>query len=486
MFKANNILVYKIIAISCVVILCWVQLQHIRNIYKLEEEVYNIEEKNTIRKEYEESIINDKVYPGGIRVLDSIINGNLPELERLALTDSTAFRKRSDQVNENLFSALRQKSNMDSLLTEIGKRHKFPPNIIYALFVEQIDIAPETNLYFPMFTRDRKTVPGNYPYLRGKGALIGGTLTNLNPTTLTSAIKVSTPTAHSYRINFALYADRSDRWKQVIMKSLPATLLSVFSIIAMLVIFFLTFSNWVKQRKMTEMKSDFINTISHEFQTPLTAIIIANKTIANENEQLQNEKLASLNAIIKRQSDRLTLLVRQVTESSNDQLIKADLHKWDVNKLLRDIIADFQLSIDSTTASVELQALATSDLVYMDRLHFTTIVLNLLSNGLKYNHKEQKRIIVTTTNVTEDVVILSIKDNGDGMSNKVRKRMFSRFYRDTSLTGGNAPGLGMGLYYTKQCLDAHKWEYEVKTKPGGGTEFIITMPVVGDEAAAKR
>jgi two-component system phosphate regulon sensor histidine kinase PhoR len=478
MIRKDRVFLYKVIAIACTVILCFVQLLHIRNIYKLEDEVYTIDEKPIIKKEYEESIINDKVFPGAVKIIDTIIYRNLSALEEFALTDQAAYNALSARVSDTIFRDLRANNNLGTFLDSVKKKHNIDTDITYALVVERIDIAIKPNEYHNVFNNDNKTVAGNYPYKQNVGALIGGTLTTYNQQTMISAIKVSAPTPHSYRMNFALYCDRPDRLQTVIAGTLPQTLLSVFSIIAVLVIFFLTFSNWVRQRKMTEMKTDFINTITHEFQTPLTAIIIANKTMEHENNTLKSQKLASLNTILKRQTDRLSVLIKQVIETSSEKPIHLVAEPSHVNNLLDDIVADYQLNIENTNTIVKLDINAESDFVVLDKLHFTSIVLNVINNGVKYNQKQQKRILVSTSNKSGDSLMLSIMDNGDGMSNKVRRKMFSRFYRNPSLTNNYGPGLGLGLYYTKQCLDAHGWKYEVRSKEGVGTEFIIYIPLL--------
>ncbi|MET0634504.1 MAG: HAMP domain-containing sensor histidine kinase [Chitinophagaceae bacterium] len=478
MFRNDRVFIYKLIAIACTIVLCLVQLLHINNIYKLEEEVYSIEEKGIIKKEYEESIVNDKVFPGAVVLIDTIIYKYLPTLEALAIgKNDSGFKRLSAMVCDTLFKVLRANNNMDRFLDSIKKKHKISATINYALFVEQIDIAIEPNRYYNLFNKSTTEDDGHFPYEQNTGAQIGGSLKCHNQQTLASWVKVSAPAPHSYRMDFALYCDRPDRLQTLIIRTLPKTLVSVFSIIAVLVIFFLTFANWIRQKKMSEMKTDFINTITHEFQTPLTAIVIANKTMEHENSSLKNEKLSSLNTIIKRQTERLSVLITQVTDTSCEKPIQLALAGTSVNGLLEDIIADYQLNILDTNTIVTLDKRAQQDQVMLDKLHFTSIILNVINNGIKYNQKDSKKILVTTSNKSGDTLVISILDNGDGMSNQVKKRMFSRFYRNPSLTNSQEPGLGLGLYYTKQCLDAHNWKYEVKSKVGAGTEFIVYIPL---------
>ncbi len=476
MFSTNRIFLYKVIAIACTVILCFVQLLHIRNIYKLENQVFAADEKKILKMAYAESIVNDKLYPGAVKTIDNILYRNFSALEGELSKQENNFEKLSDKICDTLFTTLRARNNTDSLLAQIKKRNNINSDIIYALFVEDISIAKEPNKYYAVFDRNADRSNTDELVTPGIGAKIGGSLKTYNALTLTSSINVSEETAPSYKMSFALYCDHTDRVLKIIYKTLPQTLLSVFSILAVLTIFFLTFSNWIKQKKLSEMKTDFINTITHEFQTPLTAIIIANKTMDQENSYLQNPKLTALNTILNRQTERLSVLIKQITETSGEKPIHLILHEHSIKELMEDIVEDYQLNITDTNTVVEFEHRATKDRIVLDKLHFTSIILNIISNGIKYNSKDQKQIIMDTKDDEHGNLILTIKDNGDGMSKRVKRKMFSRFYRKPSLVSSNEPGIGLGLYYTKQCLDAHGWQFEVQSKEKVGTAFIICIP----------
>ncbi len=482
MMKRDRIFFFKIIAIVCTAILCLVQLIHIRNIYKLEEKVYNIDEKKIIKTAYEESIVNDKVFKGAVKIIDSILYPQFPELERLAQSNTDAFKTHAAHLCDSLFKALYAANNMDAFLDSVKKANHIDAAIDYALFIEHFAIATEPNRYYTLFSSNETDYKTSVPYVFNHGAQIGGALKNYSPQTLTSALKVSSPYGHSYRMNFALYCDRPDRLQQIVYKTLPQTILSVFSIIAILTIFFLTFANWIRQKKSSEMKSDFINTISHEFQTPLTTIIIANKTIENENRAIRSTNLDSLSSVIKRQTERLTVLMQQVIETGGEKPIKLVLEKHAINNELEEIISDYRINLDLANTKISFTSKTANDHVLLDKLHFTSIILNILDNSVKYNHKQAKEITVTSYAKNNQTLAISIKDNGDGMSSKVKRKMFFKFYRNPSLVSSNAPGIGLGLHHTKQCLDAHKWNYEVISKEQVGTEFIIYIPLITDLA----
>lgn len=477
MKKMDRTLVYKIIAGVSFVVLCLTQLLHIRNMYNVESRNFNLDEKKTIQSDYEKSITNDKLFPGGSRIIDSFIYRHIDTLERLAETKPELYQQYTVKVYDSIFRALHQANSMDSLLDVIKKRNNIKTNLQYAIAIRQIDLAFDANRYIPFFSAAEKPRFTSVPHIENVGARIGGNLENPSADNQTSGFIVSSPLERSYRISFALYTDSPHRLQQIILSMLPTILVSVFSILAVLAILLATLINWQKQKKIAEAKSDFINTITHEFQTPLSAIIIANKTIENENHCLGSEKLSFLTGVIRRQSERLDILTKQVAGASTDHGLALTTCTYNVNSILDELLQDYGVNLQGKKTSIRFSRKATADTVLLDKAHFTTIITNLLDNAVKYNHKAQREIHITSFNPTEKTLALSIRDNGDGMSEKVKKHMFTRFYRDPSLTRSNEPGLGLGMYFVRQSLEGHRWKYEVKTKEGVGTEFLIYMPL---------
>lgn len=477
MKKIDRTLLYKILAGVGFLILCFTQLLHIRSMYNVESRNYNLEKKGSIQADYQKSIANDKLFPGGRRIIDSFLHYRMDTLEKLAATNREAFRTYAGTLCDSLFLALHQANNMDSLLSVIKEKNKISADLQYALVIQNIDLAFKPNQYVPFFMANGETSYSTVPHIKNVGVKIGGSLKEVSPDNEMVGVIVSSPDGRSYRIRFTLYCDSPDRLKNIILSMLPTVLVSIFSILAVLTIFLLTLINWQKQKKISEAKSDFINTITHEFQTPLSAIMIANKTIENENGFLRNEKLSFLTGAIKRQTERLNILTKQVAGTSTDHGIALSTGTCRVNELMDEIISDYGLNLQGKNTEIIFIERASADEVLLDKPHFTSIIINLLDNAVKYNHKPKKEIHIGTANPNEKVLALSIRDNGDGMNEKVRKNMFARFYRNPSLTRNNEPGLGLGLYFTKQSLDAHKWKYEVKSKEGMGTEFVIFIPI---------
>lgn len=477
MRKIDRTLLYKIIAGVSFIVLCFTQLLHIRTMYNAESKTYNLDEKKKMKDAYEKSITNDKLFPGGGGIIDRFVYQHIDSLEHLAELGQELYNAYAKNIQDSMFIALKKANNLDSVLATIRKKNKISTDLQYALIIHHIDIAFKNNEYVPFFTGADMANTVGASYVENFGVKVGGTLEKVDANNQISSLIVSSPIDHSYRIKFSLHGDSPDRLKQIILGMLPTILVSVFSILAVLIIFLLTLINWQKQKKISEAKSDFINTITHEFQTPLSAIIIANKTIENENQQLASEKLNFLTGVIRRQTERLNILTKQVAVSSTDQGVALSLSEYKMNDLMDELLSDYQINLQGRNTEIFFTTKASEDEVLLDKTHFTSIITNLLDNAVKYNHKPKKEIHVTTFNSNERTLTLSICDNGNGMSDKVRKNIFTRFYRDPSLTRSNEPGLGLGLFFTKQSLDAHKWKNEVKSKEGIGTEFLIHIPL---------
>jgi two-component system phosphate regulon sensor histidine kinase PhoR len=225
------------------------------------------------------------------------------------------------------------------------------------------------------------------------------------------------------------------------------------------------------------MKSDFINSITHEFHTPLAAIIVANKTLQNEKIAGNPESVQPLTEVIQRQSDRLKSLIGQVLDITTMNQVALKKEPRSVHHLLDEILLDYRLRSAGNPVVLTLTKNATRDEVLLDTFWFTTALLNIFDNAIKYNRQEGKEITVTTVNDKKNILI-RIADNGIGMSDETRRHLFDKFYRDTQLLTGEIKGLGLGLYYVKQAIEAHAWKIDIESKEGIGSVFTITIPLV--------
>lgn len=241
--------------------------------------------------------------------------------------------------------------------------------------------------------------------------------------------------------------------------------------------FFVTLRTLLNQKKLSEIKSDFINNMTHEFKTPLATISLAVDAIRNEKVQSDREKLNYFSGIIKEENKRMnkhveTILQAAITEKQELQLKKIQLH---LHELIRKIVENYQLQLKEKEAKVVLQLNAKNDMLVADEVHFSNLLSNLIDNAIKYS-KDNLEIKITTHSTNKYIVIM-IEDNGIGMSKETIKRVFEKFYRAHTGNVHNVKGFGLGMSYVKTVIDAHKGKIRVDSTLGKGTTFTIEMPV---------
>jgi two-component system phosphate regulon sensor histidine kinase PhoR len=460
---------YKIISLFCCVVLSGVQTFLIYNTFKLENERYVLAEKEILNEEYSRSVSNDKLFPGGEQIIDQFIYANMPQLEYNYRHNATVFEVLRQNVCDSIFSTLRQKNNLDSIVESIIKKRKLRNNFVYAATINTLDVAFELNNYVPLFIGNKNA----HTEVVNGAEIIGGTLKNISKQNLISRFTVSTPLAHTYRVAFSLYMDSPNREMAIIKRMLPTLILSIAAIIAVVILFYTTFRNWVKQKKIADMQSDFVNNITHEFHTPLAAIMVANKNIQLDKIIEDKNKIKPLTEVIKRQSERLQHLINQVidiTQINHQQLKFQDLS---LTVVLNNIIADYQLKITDPKIQITLQTNASNDMVKLDVFWFTTLMTNLLDNAIKYNINASKKIAVATQTEGSNI-LLTITDNGVGIKQEMLQNIFNKFYRAPDTINRNE-GLGLGLYFVKTAIEAHNWTIQVSSEPDQGTNFSIRI-----------
>jgi two-component system, OmpR family, phosphate regulon sensor histidine kinase PhoR len=470
---------HRIIAIASALTLTCVQFFLLYNTYELKNNHYLFAEKRIITDEYLAAIKNDKVMPGGANILDNYVMGNLPRLEALYKTDKQAFNKLGQQVCDSAFRDLRKANNIDSLMKAIMQRNHLDRKLRYASTIEFIEIAFQRDRYVPLYHQDGHNEWIDPQIQTKAGIRIAGTLDNLEPNTLARHVTVSSSTDNSYSISFSLYVDTYDRKQTILRLMMPTFLLSLLSVGGVVILNFVTFRNWIRQKKLSEMKSDFINSITHEFHTPLSAIIVANRTMQNDKILSNKDSLLPLTEVVQRQAERLKTLISQTLGITTMNKLFLHVERSSVHHLLNELLLDYRLNATESESEVTitLNKNATRDVVLLDPFWFTTIILNIFDNAVKYNTRESKQIIVTTSS-DKKALHIEIADNGIGINKEVRKHIFDKFYRGGSGVHNRVKGLGLGLFYVNQAIDSHKWKLDLQSEEGTGSTFTINIPLL--------
>ncbi|MCU0387652.1 MAG: HAMP domain-containing histidine kinase [Chitinophagaceae bacterium] len=250
----------------------------------------------------------------------------------------------------------------------------------------------------------------------------------------------------------------------------------VFTLFIMFV-FFLTVGTMVNQRKLSEIKGDFINNMTHEFKTPLATISLAVDALNNEKVLKDPEKLNYFRGIIKDENKRMNKHVETILQAAALDKQEINLNKKElyVHKIIENALGNFELVLKEKQGMVNLRLNAKNDRILADEQHFTNMVSNLIDNAIKYS-KEVPEITITTHNIPRGICI-KVEDRGIGMTRESVKRIFEKFFRAHTGNIHNVKGFGLGMSYVKTIIDAHKGKIKVDSTLGKGTSFTVEMPV---------
>jgi two-component system, OmpR family, phosphate regulon sensor histidine kinase PhoR len=249
----------------------------------------------------------------------------------------------------------------------------------------------------------------------------------------------------------------------------------VFSMI-ILVTFALSIFYILRQKKISEMKSDFINNMTHEFKTPIATISVATDSISNDKVIGNPEKIRYFTGMIKKENIRMNRQVEDILTIA--RLDKKEFEfNWEpinAHDLIEDAIQSISIQVEKRLGKIETNLLASNPVVTTDKFHCTNVVYNLLDNAIKYS-VEPPSIYVFTKN-TPLGILISVRDNGIGMSKVVQGRIFEKFYRQEGGNIHNVKGFGLGLSYSKAVVEANHGKITVQSEPGKGSNFDVFLP----------
>ena len=256
-------------------------------------------------------------------------------------------------------------------------------------------------------------------------------------------------------------------------------LAAIFFSLVIITAFYLTIRTILTQKKLSEMKTDFINNMTHELRTPLATISIAVDTLKNERVIGDRDKLESIRSIIKAENSRMNAQVEQILQAAQldvSQVLKekVTLH---VHEVLQKISDNFSLQLLEKKAQIQFNFIATDDAVSGHPVHFVNMLSNLVDNALKYSKEDIDPIIIITTSNYRNTILITVEDNGIGMSKETASKVFDKFYRAHTGNVHNVKGFGLGLNYTRKMVAAHNGKIQVDSAVGKGTIFTISLPL---------
>ncbi len=232
----------------------------------------------------------------------------------------------------------------------------------------------------------------------------------------------------------------------------------------------------IRQKKISEMKSDFINNMTHEFKTPIATISLAADTITNAKVINDEKSVRHFIGMIKKENARMNKKVETILQiaSLDKKEIEFRFENVSIHYLINHAIESIDIQVQQRNGKISLNLNAENPIIYGDNEHLLNLINNLLDNAIKYS-PDSPEITVSTIN-NEKGVVLSVEDKGIGMSKAVQSKIFERFYRQSSGNVHDVKGFGLGLNYARAIIDAHKGNITVFSEPGKGSRFEIFLP----------
>ncbi len=262
----------------------------------------------------------------------------------------------------------------------------------------------------------------------------------------------------------------------------------VFTLI-MLLIFLYAIMTAFKQKKVNEMKTDFINNMTHELKTPISSISLAGQMLADPTVRKSDTMMKHVTDVIIDDTKRLRFLVETVLQMSlyNERQSALNMSDVDANRAIEGINRTFKLKVEKYGGKISTDLAATNPIVEVDEMHFTNVIFNLLDNAVKYRRKDAPIILkVATSNPTPSKLKITVSDTGIGIRREDLKKIFDRFFRVSTGNRHDVKGFGLGLAYVKKMVTDFNGEISVESEIGKGTTFTILLPVAAPKIDKKQ
>lgn len=269
--------------------------------------------------------------------------------------------------------------------------------------------------------------------------------------------------------------------RRYLIKQTGLTIIPTFILTALLIaIFAYALIVIMRQKKLSNIKNDFINNMTHELKTPISTISLASQMLQDGSVANTPSIIEHVSNVINQESKRLGFQVEKVLQMAvfNEGRLKLKFREFDVNKMIQTVTGNFELRVNNKNGSLHTEILATSALIKGDEVHITNVIFNLLDNAMKYS-KEKPEIMVKTEN-RKDQILISVQDNGIGIAKEHQAQIFDRFYRVPTGNVHDVKGFGLGLSYVKKIIDLHNGTIKVESALNKGTKFKIYFPQINN------
>ncbi len=445
---------YIILSTVALVILLIVQLYNISVTFDTKFEVFNTQYGDAARKAlYEYQTINSDFQPDSVFILfDYYAEDFIYKIQ-----DALPGEDR-DSLKHNLLNIylriLHGNTMPDVFLRDYLEKAGFNPDFRSGYHITELSLL-DFDLLIPVFRDTTGELPTGFKWsLSAYSHAVEGNF---------------------YRIRYEYLIDFTDRTAIIYRDMMITLVLAVLTIVIVLIVFILTMRNMLIQKRLSDMKTDFINNMTHELKTPLSTIAVASSTLSDESMQKDQEKVKQISGMINKQNKHLTQLIDRILDISIWEKDQVRLKRKEVHiyEFMEEKIKLFQLENNGNGVNITADYNLNKDFVMLDDIHMTTVLNNLWSNAVKYCEGNPRIEMKVSLNAK---LLIRVRDNGIGMRKEEQKHVYDKFYRAGKGDFKTVKGLGLGLYYVKQIVTAHGGEIELQSHPGKGSTFTITIP----------
>ena len=266
-----------------------------------------------------------------------------------------------------------------------------------------------------------------------------------------------------------------------LLKATGISIVPTIILTALLIgIFIYTIMVIFRQKKLSNIKNDFINNMTHELKTPISTISLASQMLQDGSISNTPSMINHVSNIINQESKRLSFQVEKVLQMAvfNEGRLKFKFKEFDVNEMIKTVVENFELKVKSKNGTLKADLFDEELIVKGDEVHITNVIFNLLDNAVKYSN-EIPEIEVSTKKI-KDYIVISVHDNGIGIPKEHQTQIFDRFFRVPTGNVHNVKGFGLGLSYVKKIVDSHDGRIKVESALNKGTTFSILLPQINN------
>jgi len=233
----------------------------------------------------------------------------------------------------------------------------------------------------------------------------------------------------------------------------------------------------LRQRKLSELKSDFINNMTHEFKTPISTISLACEAMNDPDISSSEALVKNYINIIAEENNRLRVMAENILQSASVENVKLQIRPEIINieTIIADAVKKVYMQVETRNGTIETDFQTTNPELSADKIHITNMIFNLLDNANKYS-LDTPKIVVTTKN-QKNWIVITVEDNGIGISKSNQKKIFEKLFRISTGNIHDVKGFGLGLAYVKAIVELHKGYTEIESEVKKGTKFYVYLPV---------